>query len=362
MHKHHPAPQLVCASGTALAPVTALVMERQCSPVQRICHLADEHGIAAARQHCAVMSCELSQERDVGITEYMTADLPAFTAILKHRFRDFQVNEVDLQGQEAVLTSLDPPRLPQPLPLRDLTDEVIQSASRSFAALAGAENGKRLTALLHWVKTKHGPKAPQQEPQCAKPEQQQVKQQQQQQQLEQQQVEQQQVEQQQQQQQQQQQEEQQQQQQQQKGQAAVEAAAAAAGAAAATPGLATLPPTEAVEADPSPQPDPVSSTGNARAAQPSSGPNAPASSLGKRPANILAGPAPPTQPLVALVGQQPAGCDTPQGSGSPWTGVVMDKHGVVYVDLEPLPDRETRTAGPPIAHRLCTAFSATTQR
>ncbi|GFH06137.1 tRNA pseudouridine synthase D [Haematococcus lacustris] len=111
------------------------------------------------------MSCELSQERDVGITEYMTADLPAFTAILKHRFRDFQVNEVDLQGQEAVLTSLDPPRLPQPLPLRDLTDEAIQSASRSFAALAGAENGNRLTALLHWVKTKHGPKAPQQEPQ-----------------------------------------------------------------------------------------------------------------------------------------------------------------------------------------------------
>ncbi|KAJ9513974.1 hypothetical protein QJQ45_021013 [Haematococcus lacustris] len=285
------------------------------------------------------MSCELSQERDVGITEYMTADLPAFTAILKHRFRDFQVNEVDLQGQEAVLTSLDPPRLPQPLPLRDLTDEVIQSASRSFAALAGAENGKRLTALLHWVKTKHGPKAPQQEPQCAKPEQQQVKQQQQQQaeeqqqQQQQQQVEQQQVE------QQQQQEEQQQQQQQQKGQQAVEAAAA--GAAAATPEPATLSPTEAVEAHPSPQPDSVSSTGNARAAQPSSGPNAPASSLGKRPADILAGPAPPTQPLV---GQQSAGCDAPQGSGSPWTGVVMDKHGVAYVDLEPLPDRDTRTA------------------
>ncbi|GFH16239.1 hypothetical protein HaLaN_12621 [Haematococcus lacustris] len=342
------------------------------------------------------MSCELSQERDVGITEYMTADLPAFTAILKHRCRylcpysrlpalpanDFHCPALlcphdprslllthqrhspaassmgeggrpgvgsqceansSMQAEHSKPVSLhytpclqetshntsvvlgpnqdasaQRPRNPgnhtfvkslppsccwavgparmrgqegcgeqqwaewgvEPLLHHLMTlcwpggcadqpgpapaDEVIQSASRSFAALAGAENGKRLTALLHWVKTKHGPKAPQQEPQS-------------------------------------------------------------------------------VEADPSPQPDPVSSTGNARAAQPSSGPNAPASSLGKRPANILAGPAPPTQPLVALVGQQPAGCDTPQGSGSPWTGVVMDKHGVVYVDLEPLPDRETRT-------------------
>jgi tRNA pseudouridine13 synthase len=49
-------------------------------------------------------------EVDVGITEFMNPELEGFDAILKHRFSDFNVNEIDLDGKVVYLTSLDIPR------------------------------------------------------------------------------------------------------------------------------------------------------------------------------------------------------------------------------------------------------------
>ena len=45
---------------------------------------------------------------DCGITEYITTT-PGFKGILKHRYSDFIVHEIDLQGNLVKLTSLDPP-------------------------------------------------------------------------------------------------------------------------------------------------------------------------------------------------------------------------------------------------------------
>ena len=49
-------------------------------------------------------------EVDVGITEFMNPESEGFDAILKHRFSDFNVNEIDLDGKVVYLTSLDIPR------------------------------------------------------------------------------------------------------------------------------------------------------------------------------------------------------------------------------------------------------------
>lgn len=57
---------------------------------------------------CTVYGCCGSQERVV-LAFYPPALLPLFCSIHANRYRDFQVTEVDLEGQEAQLTCLDPP-------------------------------------------------------------------------------------------------------------------------------------------------------------------------------------------------------------------------------------------------------------
>jgi hypothetical protein len=47
-----------------------------------------------------------TSETDVGITEFREPDLVGFDAILKHRFSDFNVNEIDLDGNIVRLTDL----------------------------------------------------------------------------------------------------------------------------------------------------------------------------------------------------------------------------------------------------------------
>ncbi|GLC42432.1 hypothetical protein PLESTM_001332600 [Pleodorina starrii] len=113
-------------------------------------------------------------EADVGITEYVSK-LPGFNAILKHRFRDFQVREVDPRGQVARLTSLEPlsqvgpggspgaaPAAAAPAPAtRGEFDPAKLAAARpqlvaSFAALAGPENGAVLDELLRRVTEMYG--------------------------------------------------------------------------------------------------------------------------------------------------------------------------------------------------------------
>ncbi|SPO29410.1 related to PUS7 - Pseudouridine synthase [Ustilago trichophora] len=48
-------------------------------------------------------------EARAGITAYINPDLPGFQGIIKQRFTDFMVNEIDLSGAVCRLTSLDPP-------------------------------------------------------------------------------------------------------------------------------------------------------------------------------------------------------------------------------------------------------------
>lgn len=48
-------------------------------------------------------------EVDVGITEFLS-DLEGFSAIIKARFSDFQVNEIDLEGNIVKLTDLSIPK------------------------------------------------------------------------------------------------------------------------------------------------------------------------------------------------------------------------------------------------------------
>lgn len=52
------------------------------------------------------------KESDIGITEYI-GEHPGFSAIIKERYNDFHVNEIDPDGQVAKLTHQDVPRDPR---------------------------------------------------------------------------------------------------------------------------------------------------------------------------------------------------------------------------------------------------------
>lgn len=56
---------------------------------------------------------EKLNETDVGVTEFIS-DLAGFTGILKSRYSDFHVNEIDLDGTVAKLTSMEVPKDPEP--------------------------------------------------------------------------------------------------------------------------------------------------------------------------------------------------------------------------------------------------------
>ncbi|KAF8060524.1 leucine--tRNA ligase [Scenedesmus sp. PABB004] len=88
------------------------------------------------------------EEAAVGIEEYTTAT-SGFTGILKHRYSDFQVFEVDQDGRTARLTSTAAPE--QQAPPRDaaaLTPESVAAAAAAFAALAGEANGAAMHQFL----------------------------------------------------------------------------------------------------------------------------------------------------------------------------------------------------------------------
>lgn len=52
------------------------------------------------------------REDQIGITEYVATG-PGFTGVIKHRISDFQVNEIDLDGNVAKLTDTKPPIPPK---------------------------------------------------------------------------------------------------------------------------------------------------------------------------------------------------------------------------------------------------------
>lgn len=56
--------------------------------------------------------CDSLKENQIGITEYVSPG-PGFTGIIKHRISDFQVNEIDLDGNVAKLTDTKAPKPPK---------------------------------------------------------------------------------------------------------------------------------------------------------------------------------------------------------------------------------------------------------
>lgn len=56
-----------------------------------------------SKNNPARVQAEQLSEKDVGITEYVT-DVPGFSGVIKARFSDFHVNEIDLEGKIAKLT------------------------------------------------------------------------------------------------------------------------------------------------------------------------------------------------------------------------------------------------------------------
>ena len=74
----------------------------------------------AAAQESGFTSHLLPMEADVGITVYRS-DSPGYSAILKHRYKDFIVNEIDGQGNVVRLPEQEAAASPQQI--ETLTDE-----------------------------------------------------------------------------------------------------------------------------------------------------------------------------------------------------------------------------------------------
>ncbi|GIL81041.1 hypothetical protein Vretifemale_10170 [Volvox reticuliferus] len=106
-------------------------------------------------------------EEDVGIIEYVSP-VPGFRGILKHRFRDFLVREVDLKGQVARLTTLEPDdkaddesTVPAAREVGFSPEQLAATRAHvvaSFSLVAGGENGALLDDLLRRVVEMYGMK------------------------------------------------------------------------------------------------------------------------------------------------------------------------------------------------------------
>eukprot|EP00879_Flechtneria_rotunda_P004747 GHRR01005016.1.p1 GENE.GHRR01005016.1~~GHRR01005016.1.p1 ORF type:complete len:819 (+),score=345.29 GHRR01005016.1:316-2772(+) len=106
----------------------------------------------------------MATERQVGITEYTTSTT-GFTGIIKHRYADFQVFEVDQSGHTAHLTSLDAPAPAQAgtqanwasasatdsagnASAATLTGASLSETIAAFTDIAGQANAAQLEKLL----------------------------------------------------------------------------------------------------------------------------------------------------------------------------------------------------------------------
>lgn len=84
-------------------------------------------------------------EHDIGIIEYVKATVPGFSGILKHRFSDFVVHEIDKTGETIRLTNLSlPPPEPSTLPF-DSTSKIPE-----YDTLTPEE--KTLISKLSWTR------------------------------------------------------------------------------------------------------------------------------------------------------------------------------------------------------------------
>ncbi|XP_048136493.1 multisubstrate pseudouridine synthase 7 isoform X2 [Rhodamnia argentea] len=99
------------------------------------------------------MAMKTPEESDVGIACYIS-NLPGFRGILKQRYSDFIVNEVDLEGNVVHLTTLDAP--PEPIHLAeenetnasDQLDKSYDAEIESFRSLAGDSDADLLQSFI----------------------------------------------------------------------------------------------------------------------------------------------------------------------------------------------------------------------
>ncbi|CAM8925068.1 unnamed protein product [Rhodiola kirilowii] len=93
------------------------------------------------------------EEKHVGIHCYVS-NLPGFRGILKQRYSDFIVNEVDLDGNVVRLTSLDPPPElieDEQVTLSDQQNKSYDSEIELFTSLSGAYDAEKLKGLIDQI-------------------------------------------------------------------------------------------------------------------------------------------------------------------------------------------------------------------
>ena len=76
---------------------------------EKVHELPDEFVQFLTKREAGRGNAVSTSEPDVGVTEFRDPGLPGFDAILKHRFADFNVNEIDLDGNIVRLTNLNIP-------------------------------------------------------------------------------------------------------------------------------------------------------------------------------------------------------------------------------------------------------------
>ena len=86
------------------------------------------------------------KEEDVGITEYLAAELEGFEAIIKHRFSDFNVNEIDRAGNVTRLKSM---KLPEEKPVAANADVDAGKWPKHSELTADEQKG---VSSLQWIR------------------------------------------------------------------------------------------------------------------------------------------------------------------------------------------------------------------
>ncbi|KAJ1931991.1 multisubstrate pseudouridine synthase 7, partial [Linderina macrospora] len=93
-------------------------------------------------------------ETDVGITEFITPGWKGFDAVIKHRFCDFLVNEIDQSGKVVHLTSFTdaddpaPPKDENDLEVPEDPKEAFEEAFTHLTEILGAEDTQKIRTLL----------------------------------------------------------------------------------------------------------------------------------------------------------------------------------------------------------------------
>ena len=89
---------------------------------------------------------DVLQEKDFGITEYVDKKVEGFAGILKHRYSDFVVHEIDLEGNVIKLTDLELPASSASKQAENLTEKSLPDYSKLEAT------DKTLLSQLSWTR------------------------------------------------------------------------------------------------------------------------------------------------------------------------------------------------------------------